>query len=187
MPENEDGTNPGDDVDATNDGKGGNGDADKAGKGNDDKGDKGGNKAGQIVFNSQKDVDDMIARRVARAVKDKDDAAKLTNEQRLEKERDDALSLVRERDIRDDFVAKTGLAAGPAQRLFRAFRDDLDIDDKGKATNIEAVIKDAKKEFPNLWKPGGGKVEGGGDGDKGGGGKTGGDMNNALRRMAGRG
>jgi hypothetical protein len=102
----------------------------------------------------------------------------------LEKERDDAKAEVRERDLRDDFIAATGLAAGPARRLFAAFRDDLDIDEKGKATNLKDVVKSAQKEFPGMF--GKAIVTGGGDGGKGDGTKVGGDMNSALRRMAGK-
>jgi hypothetical protein len=198
---NQDGLTPGGDGSA--DTKSGNGADDGAAKnksGNGSEGDKAGGdkgtkddddgKAGQVVFGSQKELDDLIARRVSRATKKAEDDAKLTEQQRIEKERDDALALVRERDIRDDFVAKADVSPTIARRIYAAYKDDIDIDDKGKATNIDEVIKTAKKEMPALFsksvvKPGGGD---GGSGTGGEGVKAGeGGMNNALRQMAGRG
>jgi hypothetical protein len=191
MPQN-DGTTPGANDGAEKD-KSGTGDAgridnaddktDKSQKASDD--DDG--KAGQVVFKSQKELDDLIARRINRATKDANDKAKLTETQRLEKERDDALQLVRDRDLKDEFISQLGIAHGPASRLYKAYKDDIDIDDKGKPANLGDVIKQAKADWPALFR----KVDGKGDGSQGSGGSDGkaitGDMNSALRKMAGRG
>lgn len=171
-------------------GQGGNGNADdKAGKGETQpKGDDAGDdKAGQIVFASQKDFDAVIQRRIDRALKSEKEKAELSETDRLKKDAADARAEVRERDLRDDFVAKTNLPAGQAQRLFKMYRDDIDTDDNGKATNLDDVIKSAKKDFPDMFKPAP-KVKGGGDGSEGtdGGKAVAGDMNAALRRMAGK-
>lgn len=192
MPQNNDAGNAGDDTGAETKtgGKGDNGNADDKPENKSDKADdaKADDKAGQIVFNSQKELDDMIARRINRAIKKADDDAKLTKEQLLEKERDEAKAQVLERDIRDDFVEATGLPIGPGRRIFRMYRDDIETDDKGKATNLKDVVANAKKEFPDLFKAGGGGGERKGKGDGGAGSdqKIGGDMNSALRKMAGR-
>lgn len=188
MPEN-DGEQPGADTGADDKGgKGGNGNADeKPGnktekpKGDDD------DKPGRVTFESQADLDAVIQRRVDRALKAEKAKAELSETDRLKKDAEDARAEVRERDLRDDFVAKTNLPAGQAQRLFKMYRDDIDTDDNGRATNLDDVIKSAKKDFPDMFKPAP-KVKGGGDGSDGtdGGKAIAGDMNAALRHMAGR-
>lgn len=196
MPQNSNADNAGEDTGADEGLKGGNG-----GNGNADDKDKPGNKSvtggdadkddeksGAITFKSQKELDDMIARRVSRATKKAEDDAKLSKEQLLEKERDEAKREVLERDLRDDFVEQTGLPIGPGRRLFKMYRDDLDIDDKGKAGNMADVVKQAKKDFPEAFKAVAddtSKRKPKGDGGEGSDGKVGGDMNSALRKMAG--
>lgn len=174
-------------------GEGENGDAagkagDKSKGGTDDA--DAGDDAGKVVFGSQKEVDDMVKRRVDRALKTKADEAKLTDTQRLEKERDDALALVRDRDLKDSFISKSGLDFAKGSRIFAMYKGDIEIDDAGKALNLDAVLKTAKAEFPDLFtgKPGE-KRKGNGDGGSGNGddGKAAGnDMNTMLRRATGR-
>lgn len=202
---NADGHTPGDNGGADNTaGQGGNDDAsrnasgngnggkdgtgkDGKGSGNDKSG--GGDAAGKIVFESQADLDALIQRRIARATKKLEDDAKLTAEEKLQKERDEALALVRERDMRDEFVAKADVSPAVAQRIFKAYRDEIEVNDVGKATNLDEILKMAKKEMPQVFAKHSGIKPGGGDGGSGtgGDGTTGGDMNSALRRMAGRG
>lgn len=200
MPEN-DGSQPGaDDSAETKSGKDANAGGKKAGskttdddESDDDEdepgkaaGDK--SKAGQVVFASQADVDKMIQKRVERATKKLADDAKLSETERLEKERDDALALVRERDLKDDFINASGLDSAKATRLFKMYRDDFDVDDKsGKVTNMKDVLKTAKSDWPELFKVVTGKGDGGGGSGDGSGKAVDGDMNSALRKMAGRG
>lgn len=137
-------------------------------------------------FYSDEDLNKIIQNRIARATKDSEAKAKLTETQRLEKERDDALNLVKERDLKDDFVNGLKIDAGKAGRLFKMYRDEINTDDNGKATNMADVVKSVKVEFPEYFKPQRGKGDGAeGGGDKG---KTaGGDMNDFIRRATGRG
>lgn len=191
MPTGDNGENPGDDDTANKkvgNANAGDKDADKSDKS--DKGDDAGEaektpKA--ITFSSQKDLDDFVSRRVNRATKDRDDRAKLSKEQQLEKDLDEARAQVRDRDLKDEFVEATGIDSGRAGRLFRMYRDDIETDDKGHATNIKDVLITAKRDFPELF----GKVRvagkaDGGEGNGGNGKAVGGDMNAALRKMAGR-
>lgn len=182
---NEDGSNPGEDTDATK--KGGKGDdanADKNAEGKKTDSEQE-TTAGQVVFKSQKEVDDMIARRVARATKEATENAKLSETELLKRERDEALKLVRDRDQKDDFITQSGLEYGKAARLFKMYRDDLEVDDAGKVTNMKDVIASVKKDFPEYFKKVQGKADGsdGSDGTK----APAGDMNSVLRKMAGRG
>lgn len=199
MPNGDNGENPGVDDDANKSGTN-NGDAagnagDKSdkgkGKGGKDDKDDDDDKSGQIVFKSQKDLDAVIEKRLERERKKAADDAKLTNEQRLEKERDEALKLVSDRDRRDDFIAEIGLPYAKAVKLYGIFRDDIETNDKGKATNMADVVKKAKSDWPELFTDSGDKRRHRGKGDggsgKGEGEGTGDDMNAALRQMAGRG
>lgn len=144
-------------------------------------------KAGQIVFKSQADLDKIIQKRVDRALKKSEDEAKLSKEQLLEKERDDAKAEVRERDLKDDFELASGLEKAKATRLFKMYRDDMDVDDKGKVTNMKDVVKQAKADFPEMFQTVKGKGDGGGGSGDGSGKVADGDMNSTLRKMAGRG
>lgn len=190
MPNSDDGTTPGADDGAN---KSGTGDAaqnadDKSGKVK--AGDEAGENAGQVVFKSQKELDDLIARRVNRATKDVADKAKLSETERLQKERDDALKLVADRDLKDAFISESGLSHAIASRQFNAYKDDIEVDEKGKPTNMKDVVKQLKADLPQLFKPNiGGKADGGaGSGAGANDGKPAGDdMNANLRRMAGRG
>jgi hypothetical protein len=195
---NKDGGKPGADGGA-NDDKAGSGNADpskdagnqddKSGEGKGGDGASGGSAEKKF---SQEELDAIVERRLARAKKDADENAKLSKEQLLEKERDEALSKVRMSDARDSWIAtaaKDGLEYGQASRLFRYYRDDFEFDDKGKVENLKDVLKEAKSEWPEMFKgkgakPGGGDLGGGqGGGDK----STGSGMNDMIRRAAGRG
>jgi hypothetical protein len=185
MASNEDGSTPGGDVDATKTTATNNGDA--AGSIAADKTKPGAvtadDTAGQVVFKDQAALDAVIEARVKRATKKLEDDAKLTKEQLLERERDDARRDVQERDLRDDFVAETGLDLAKGRRIFSMYKNDLEVNDSGKASNLTDVVKRAKKDFPELFATS--KVQGTADGGKGGS-ATGGNMNDVLRRMAGR-
>lgn len=186
---NEDGLNPGADDGTLN--KDGNGDA--AGNADDkdkkpvDK-DKGGDAGGEPKLSlTQAELDALISKRVNRATKDAADKAKLSETELLKKERDEAKAEVRDRDSKDNFAIASGLDLGKATRLFAMYKDDIEYDDAGKATNMKDVVATAKKEWPELF--GKRKVEGSADGGSGSGeGQgAGGGMNSILRSMAKRG
>ena len=200
MPNNdgENGLNPGGDDDANKQSdKGGKpagdkGNKDKGGKGKDDAGDddddSDDDSKGEVKKSyTQKQIDDMINKRVARATQKLKDDAELSETDRLKKEAADARAEVRERDLKDEFETISGLDKAKSNRLFKMFRDDMDVDDKGKWTNKKEVMKMAKDEWPELFS----KLSGKGDGGNGGGNNSekplNGDMNSAIRGLAGRG
>jgi hypothetical protein len=170
-------------------GKGGNAATDDDGAGdNANENGKGGKSAGdeELKFN-QKQVDEIVAKRLARKEKDDAEKAKLTKEQLLEKERDDALNQVKQSNLRDAFISASGLEYGKATRLFKIIGDEIETDDKGKPTNLKDVMVAAKKDWPEFF--GQQKQRGGGDGGSGNDGKppADGNMNAILRRATGRG
>jgi hypothetical protein len=178
--------------------EGGNGDASKnAGKGNDanpdksknggndDKGTEGNGKG--VKTYTQEQLDDIVEKRLARERKKAEDDAKLSETDRLKKELAEKDQAIRMRDARDSFCNKLGISGEKGNRIFKAMSDEIEIDDKtGKITNLDAVAKLAKEEFPELF--GTEKPAGSGDGGKGkgSGGAGGGDMNSLIRRGAGR-
>jgi hypothetical protein len=178
----------GDDTGATKTGGNGNGDAagnadDKSGKTGDD---AAGDKAPEGRHYTQAEIDRIVQGRVNRATKDAADKAQLSKEQLLERERDDALKLVRDRDLKDAFIETAGIDYAKSSRLFKMYKDDIEVDKDGKPTNLKDVIGQMKKDFPEYFTAK--KVEGSGDGGKGtgGDGKPGGSMNDFLRQASGR-
>lgn len=184
------GSNPGPD-DGTQNKVGNEGDGKPAGNPanddnkNDGSGDNGGSEK-PVTFKSQAELDSLIQKRIDRAVKTYKDRETLSETDRAKAERDDAIAQLRDRDNRDSFISKLGLPAAVGNRVYRSYKEDFDLDDKGNIKNLDDIVKLAKSEFPDLFSKGR-KVEGKGDG--GGGGNDagkGGGMNDALRRMAGR-
>lgn len=178
------GEQPGGDAADQNAGTDTNGDA--AGKKADDKS-EGGEGTGDkpVTFASQAELDRIIQGRVDRALRKANEDKALTETQKLTKERDELQKGLVERDLKDSFVAASGLDVSKGSRVFRMYRDDIETDADGKPTNLKTVIATAKKEFPDLF----GMKAGEGDGGKGSGddGKpAGGGMNDILRQMAGK-
>lgn len=139
-----------------------------------------------VTFASQAELDRIIQGRVDRALRKANEDKALTETQKLTKERDDLQKGLLERDLKDAFVTESGLDVAKGSRIFRMYRDDIETDKDGKATNLKTVIASAKKEFPDIF----GTKPGNGDGGKGSGddGKpAGGGMNDILRQMAGKG
>lgn len=131
---------------------------------------------------TQKALDDMIEKRLKREREKAEKDAKLSETDRLKQELEEQKAALRSRDARDAFVGKLGLSGEVGQRVYRAFADELDIDDKGKITNLDDVVKQAKAAFPQLFQE---QKKGSGDGGKGGsGGGSGGagTMNDLIRR-----
>lgn len=195
MPKANDGGKPGDNATQT---KGGKSTDDATGKkagtvdnsdDDDDRDELGSDDKPKGKFYTDDEFNSIIQRRVARATKEKDDEAKLSKEQLLEKERDEARNELRTANARDSFIAATGLDYSKASRLFRVYANDLEFDDKGKPENMKDVIKTARSEFPEFFGDEGRQRKkgdadlGGGNGD---GKKTAGGMNAAIRNAAGR-
>lgn len=193
MPKANDGAKPGDDATQN---KGGKNTDDATGKkagqvdnldDDDNDGDPGSEKP-KGKFMTDDEINSIVQRRLSRATKESEDKAKLSKEQLLEKERDDARNELRIANARDGFIAASGLEYSKASRLFRVYSNDLEFDDKGKATNVKDVLKEAKSEWPELFGEQQGKKKG--DADLGGGNgdhkKGVGGMNSAIRRAAGR-
>jgi hypothetical protein len=93
---------------------------------------------------------------LARKVKEMEDA-KLSETERLTKERDELKAREatwaterRERDQRDaaiEALSSEKVGARNPNRLYRMVKDDLEFDDKGNLTNLDAVVKQAKAEL----------------------------------------
>ena len=126
--------------------------------------------AGQVVFKSKAEYDAevnrIVSNRLERDRKKIADDAKLTETQRLEKERDEANQRVAEADLKDSFiVANSDLSYANALKMFRYYRSELDVDDKGKITNLADIQKQMKQDFKPLFPAG--KPTGKGDGAAG--------------------
>ena len=79
-----------------------------------------------------------------------------------------------------DAASKAGAIS--AKAVYALIRDDIDFDDDGEPTNIDALVAAAKKDEPSLFRA----AAGSGDGGKGGTLITNDDMNAEIRRRAGR-
>jgi len=193
MPIGDNGENPGEDDDATKQSEK-NGDAagkkagdkskgGKAGEGSDDdEGDDADEDKGRKY--TQAEIDKIVQRRVNRATKDAKDKAELSETELLKKERDDAKAEVRERDLKDEFILKSGIDAVKATRIFRMYRDEIDVDETtGKATNLADVLKTAKADFPESFSKLKGSIDARKNDDEK---SVEGDMNSAIRRATGR-
>jgi DNA gyrase/topoisomerase IV subunit A len=127
----------------------------------------------------------------AKKLKDIEDA-KLSETERLTKERDELkkekdtwAAERRDRDARDTVIEAASdekLAARNPRAIYRLVKDDLEFDDKGHVSNLSAVLKQAKTDYPELF----GKTVGSGDGGAGSR-QSGGaqDMNDWIRGVAG--
>lgn len=82
-----------------------------------------------------------------------------------------------------DAAAGAGARADRLAVIYRAVRADVQYDDKGKPSNVAALIEQAKADAPEFFQP----VSGSGDGGKGGGGSSNPNdaVNAAIRRAAG--
>lgn len=136
---------------------------------------------------TQTELDDLVKSRLARDRKDQAKKAEMNDLQRAQAERDDALKLVAESNTRDAFIAASGIEYAKATKLFRLVKDDIELDDSGKPTNLKTVVAGLKTDFPEFFAAKK-AAPGGGDGGAGTGGGSGGmsSMDAAIRRAAGR-
>jgi hypothetical protein len=69
---------------------------------------------------------------------------------------------IRERDAKDA-VAEAARKAGAtdASPIWKLVKGDLEFDDDGKVTNLDAALKDAKTLAPQLFRPANGKADAG--------------------------
>lgn len=133
---------------------------------------------------SDDDINSIVQTRLARERKKDADNAKLTETERLTKERDEALTKAAESDIKDAFITESGLEYAKALKLFRMYRPDIETDDKNKPTNLKDVMKTARDEYPELFPSKLPKNKG--DAAKTGDNSSGSSFNDAIRRRAGR-
>jgi hypothetical protein len=153
--------------------------------GQDGTGEGGKKKAGKVMTDDE--INEIVQRRLKRATKDAEEKAQLSKEELLQRERDDARNELRVSNARDAFITATKIDYGKASRLFRMYKDEIEFDDNGKPTNLADVIKTAKSEWSDLFKPekpGAGDL---GDGNDDDGKSTSGGMNQRLRNATGRG
>lgn len=101
---------------------------------------------------TQADIDRAIAKAVKDAEKKAAEAeakAKLSEDEKLKAENDELRNSIRMRDARDavsEALQKAG-ARSPAL-LFKSVQDQLEFDDKGKLANLDTLIADLAKDFP---------------------------------------
>lgn len=104
---------------------------------------------------SQADIDAAVKKAQKeweKKVSDAEAKAKLSDDERLQQERDEARAALRERDARDSVIADAGKAGVKNANLFyNAYKSQLEIDDKGKITNLDDILKSAKAESPELF------------------------------------
>jgi len=132
---------------------------------------------------------DELARKVAEFEKEK-----LSETEKLQKERDEALARAEKAEgalsssqmttmieaAAAEFGAKSGRAGAVARLIDRSA---VETDKDGKPTNLKALVEAARKEAPELFD--GGRPTGSADGGARDG-ATGESMNDRIRRMAGR-
>lgn len=142
---------------------------------------------GEVTF-TKADVDAAVERALReRAAEDKRrvDESKLTEEERLKARATAAEGALRAREAQDALVeaARAAGAANP-EKVARLVKDSLEFDDKGKPSNVDALIAGAKRDYSEEF--GGRKAGGTADGGAGRETKPGLSMNDIIRR-AGRG
>jgi hypothetical protein len=108
---------------------------------------------------TQEQLNEIIQRRLDKAekdwqkkVKDAEDKAKLSDDERTKAELTETRNQLAERDRRDLVKEAAEKAGVKNPRLFyNAYKDDLETDDKGKITNLKDVLEAAKTESPELF------------------------------------
>lgn len=104
---------------------------------------------------TQDEVNRLLAkdrREFEKKVRDAEEKAKLSEQERLQKEADDLRSQIKERDARDAVqsdAAKLG-SSNPAA-VYKLVKDDLEFDDKGQIKNLNEVLAEAKDLYPQLF------------------------------------
>jgi hypothetical protein len=131
---------------------------------------------------SQRDLNRHLAKQKKKA----DDEKDLTELERVKKEADELRSQLNLTTQKSKFQTAIGLPETAANRLFNAYRDDIEFDDKGNIENLADIKKMAKSEFPTLFEAIApkSKADGGEGKEKS---DAGGSMNDVIRRKAGRG
>lgn len=131
---------------------------------------------------SQSQVNRMLNKQKDKLTKEKD----LSDLEKAQNEANEAKAELAKMQQKTKFQSALGINESQANRLFNAYSDDLEFDDKNNVTNLKEIKEMAKKDFPELFKAKAkGDIDAGDDGDK----KkdTGGSMNDLIRRKAGRG
>lgn len=170
----------------------------KAGDGAGGAGDKGKGGSDEKTY-TQAEYDAAVAeaRQSARKGKTKSTSAKATRKTEGSDEEEDSAEVtearkraetaeaqLRIRDARDavESAAKTAGFSNPA-KIYRLLKDDLSFDESGKPENVKDLITIAKRDFPEELEQ---KANGSADGGAGGRAGVGTNMNDIIRRAAGR-
>lgn len=171
-------------------GAGGGSDDDGAGDGK-DKDDTG----LKTALDKERDARKAAEQRAKAAEKERDalktagqtDAEKAAAERDAAKARADKyVATVRTANGREAVRSAAKEAGAPDPDLiYRLVKADIDFDDDDEPTNVDRLVMDIKKEYPDQFKVKPGKADAGGEGAKGAP-KKGADMNAWIRAQAGR-
>lgn len=139
---------------------------------------------------TQADVDRIVKQRLKDAEKRQEkerEQANLSETERLKNENAELKRQGHLRDAKEDIVAaarKAGMkAAASVDRLWRLIKDDVELDEKGKVTNLKELVAAAKELDEDLFP----KRPGTADGPQGNNGTpVSQSMNDLIRRSAGR-
>ncbi len=106
-----------------------------------------GNKTRQRFF-SQTEVNRIVKREIERALK----TSKLPELETAQAKVAELETQLRKRELRE-LVADAGTKAGARNPLllFRAVEEKLELDEKGKPKNLDEVIKEARRDYPELF------------------------------------
>jgi hypothetical protein len=186
-----------------------NGENSNSENGNDGNGEDGNNSSGQVIFNSQAELDNLLKSRINKAIKKtreeleaekKKESLSELERLKLEKEESDQ-KLIEATNRSNQFLIQSKVVSIASKLKIRdpeaAFilmdKDDVSIDDNGKVLGIENSLKALIKEKPYLLDSGNNdsnnqNPQSGGDDQNAGSNKPNGssvDMNYLIRRKAG--
>jgi hypothetical protein len=99
-------------------------------------------------FFSQTEVNRIVKREIERALK----TSKLPELETAQAKVTELETQLRKRDLREQ-VAGAGAKAGARNGLllFRAVEEKLELDEKGQPKNLDEVIKEARRDYPELF------------------------------------
>lgn len=124
-------------------------------------------------------------KQLEKEAKQREAEAQLSESEQHKRRAEELEARLRERDGRDAFEreAKASHAANP-QKIYRLYKDEIEYDDKGQATNLKEIVAAARKDFPEEF----GAAQGSADAGAGrtSGQARGGSMNDFIRRATGR-
>lgn len=129
----------------------------------DGEGDKAGKPANAKTF-TEEQVNKIVERRLKKERERFEREKDLTEVEKLKAQNAEMAKRLAERDALDtfeQFFSKKGVKN--IKGLYRALKDDLEFDDKGKVSNLKDLLDEAKETFPEFFL----KADGDADGAKG--------------------